>query len=188
MAKSGAVKIGADKPRAPRSHPTMVVFTFGARKNVELPFVVGVMADLTMKAPTAPVLPTPGADAETMRKYEKDKKSYETYQNTKKNFLEIDSGNLNARMAAMRPRVSFQVPNRLSPEAGDLKVDFEIPDMDGFKPDRVAREVKPLRELIEQRERLSNLLKDLDGPNQAEAEKVLNELLQKVEALTKQGQ
>lgn len=159
MPKSGSVKVGADKMRAPRAHVTTVVFTFGARKNQELPFVIGVMSDLAGKSkePLPPV--------------------------SKREFRPVDSGNLNASMASMRPRVAFQVPNRMSSEGGNLTVDLEFESMDDFRPDRVARKVEPLRKLLEQRERLNNLLNYLDGKD--DAEKVLDDLLQKVEALIK---
>lgn len=161
MPTAGAVKIGMDKARAPRAHLQTVVFTFGARKNQELPFVLGVMSDLSGK-PKEPLPPV-----------------------SKRQFLEFDSGNLQARMTAMRPRVSFQVPNRLSPEGGDLPVELEFESMDDFKPDRVAARVEPLRKLLEQRERLNTLLSYLDGKE--DAEKVLEEMLQKVEALVKEA-
>jgi len=161
MPKSGAVKIGSDKPRAPRSHPSMVVFTFGARKDQELPFVIGAMADLAGKSKEVPVL-------------------------AKRQFLEVDAGNLNARMAAMRPRATFAVPNCMSPEGGNLSVDLEFESMVDFTPDRVARRIEPLRKLLEQRERLQNLKGYLDG--KPDAEKVLEELLASVDNLMKQGQ
>jgi type VI secretion system protein ImpB len=159
MPKAGAVKIGTDKMRAPRAHPQTVVFTFGARKNQELPFVIGVMSDLAGKPKEA--LPPV----------------------SKRQFLDIDSGNMSARMAAMKPRAAFQVPNVMSAEGGNMSVDLEFRSMDDFKPDRVAAQVEPLRKLLEQRQRLQDLINYL-GANQ-DAEAVLEELLGKVEALTK---
>jgi len=159
MPKSGSKKIEGDKMRRPRSHENMVVFTFGARKKQELPFVIGVMADLSGK-PREPL-----ADV------------------SKREFLKIDSNQpLEARMAAMRPRVNFQVPVPTKP--GEvLPVDIEFESMDDFKPDRVAAKVKGLRELLEQRNRLKNLLNYIDGKD--DAEKALADLVQKVDALTK---
>jgi type VI secretion system protein ImpB len=160
MPKAGAVKIGADKMRAPRAHPQTVVFTFGARKKQELPFVVGVLSDLAGKSRK----PQPKA--------------------SEREFLEINAEQpLEGRMAAMRPRVAFPVPNRLNDEGGNLTVDIEFESMDDFKPDRVATKVEPLKQLIEQRNRLKDLLNYLDGND--DAEQVLAELVQKVDALTK---
>jgi len=86
-------------------------------------------------------------------------------------------------MAAMRPRVAFPVPNQMSPEGGNIMVDVEFESMDDFKPDRVARKVEPLRQLLEQREALENLGKYLDGKE--DAEKLLNDLLEKIDAASK---
>ena len=160
MPKSGAERIGDDKMRAPRAHPQTVVFTFGARKKQELPFVTGVLSDLA------------GKSKKTQPKV-KDRE-----------FLEIDAEQpLEKRMAAMRPRVAFPIPNRLNDEGGNLNVDIEFESMDDFLPDRVAARVGPLKELLEQRNRLQDLLGSLDGND--DAERILAELVQKVDALTK---
>jgi len=149
-----------DWMRRPRSTESMVVFTFGARKKQELPFVIGVMSDLAGK----PKSPLPLVS---------DRK-----------FLEFDSGNFDARMAAIRPRAAFQVPNPLK-EGELLPVDIEFESMDDFKPDRIAQKVKPLKDLLEQRERFDRMLKDLDGPNSARIEKEFKDLKEKAEALKK---
>lgn len=159
MPKSASEKIGLDKARKPRSHEKMVVFTFGARKSMELPFIIGVMSDLSGKSKQPP-LPV-----------------------SQRKFLEVDSGNFESRMAAIRPRATFPVPNVMSSAGGNLSVDLEFESMDDFKPDRVARKVEPLRKLLEQREALENLKNYLDG--EADAEKVLDELLAKIDALKK---
>jgi len=86
-------------------------------------------------------------------------------------------------MAAIRPHVAFPVPNRLNDEGGNLTVDVEFESMEDFKPDRVAAKVEPLRLLLEQRDRLKNLLTYLDGKD--DAEKLLTDLVQKVDALNK---
>ncbi len=160
MPKSGAEKIGDDKMRAPRAHPQTVVFTFGARKKQELPFVVGVLSDLA------------GKTKKTQPKV------------AEREFLEINAEQpLETRMAAMRPRVAFPVPNRLNDEGGNITVDLEFESMDDFKPDRVAAKVEPLRQLLEQRNRLKDLLNYLDGND--DAEQLLADLVQKVDALSK---
>ena len=143
--------------RRPRSHENMVVFTFGARKKQELPFVFGVMADLA-------------GNPKNKLKPVKDRE-----------FLDFDSGNFDARMAAIRPRAAFRVPNPLNKDEL-LPVDIEFESMDDFKPDRVAAKVGPLRQLLEQREGLKSLLNYLDGNDKAE--EVVAGLLQKVDALS----
>jgi type VI secretion system protein ImpB len=160
MPPAASEKISDDVMRKPRAHQIIQEFTFGARKKQEIPLVVGVLSDLAGKSRVAQ--PKVG-DRE---------------------FLKINSEQpLESRMAAMRPRVSFPVPNRLNEEGGNLMVDLEFESMDDFKPDKVAAKVGPLKELLDQRNRLENLLKDLDGKD--DAEQVLAELLKKVEALTK---
>jgi type VI secretion system protein ImpB len=157
MPKAGSKKIQDDWMRRPRSHENMVVFTFGARKKQELPFVFGVMADLA-------------GNPKNKLKPVKDRE-----------FLDFDSGNFDARMAAIRPRAAFRVPNPLNKDEL-LPVDIEFESMDDFKPDRVAAKVGPLRQLLEQREGLKSLLNYLDGNDKAE--EVVAGLLQKVDALS----
>jgi len=157
--RSGARTIGDDKEKSPRSHPQAVVFTFGARKGIELPFVMGVMADLSGK-PRNPLFPV-----------------------SKREFLEIDSSNFDARLKAARPRVSFPIKSQLPGADGDLMVDLEFESTDDFLPDRVARKVAPLRALLEERDRLKKLQADLDGNEEGVRE--IEALLSKVEDLTK---
>ena len=158
MPKAGSKKIQDDRMRRPRSHENMVVFTFGARKKQELPFVFGVMADLAGN-PKNKLKPV-----------------------KEREFLEFDSGNFDSRLAAIRPRAAFRVPNPLNKDEM-LPVDIEFESMDDFKPDRVAAKVGPLKELLNQREALKNLLSYLDGNDKAE--EVLTEVLQKMDALSK---
>jgi type VI secretion system protein ImpB len=156
---SAQKEIEGDWMRLPRSHENMVVFTFGARKAQELPFVLGVMSDLSGKS-KVPVKPV-----------------------DQRGFLEFrDTENLGERMAAMRPRANYSVPNPLK-EGEMIPVDLEFESMDDFKPDRVAKKVAP--EAFEMRERLANLRRQLDGPNAAQAEKVFNDLVEKLQALQK---
>lgn len=146
--------------RAPRAHPQTVVFTFGARKKQELPFVVGVLSDLAGKSKVAQ--PKIGD----------------------RQFLEINSEQpLESRMAAMQPRVTFTVPNRLNEEGGSLPIDLTFRTFDDFKPDGLTNGVPVLKELSDQRKRLQDLLNYLDGND--DAEQVLSELVGKLDALTK---
>ena len=151
MAKASSQKFVA-RNRAPRVQIEYDVETYGAEKKVQLPFVVGVMADLSGK-PEDPLPPV--AD---------------------RSFLEIDVDNFDARMKAMKPRVAFMVPNTLTGE-GNVAVDITFESMDDFSPAAVARKVDALTKLLEARTQLSNLLTYMDGKSGAEdlITKVLND-------------
>ena len=129
--------------RAPRVQIEYDVELYGAEKKIQLPFVMGVMADLAGK-PEDPLPPV--AD---------------------RKFLEFDVDNFDTRMKAMKPRVAFTVPNTLTGE-GNLAVDITFESMDDFSPDAVAKKVEPLRKLLEARTQLSNLLSYMDGKSGAE--------------------
>ncbi|MBW4091188.1 MAG: type VI secretion system contractile sheath small subunit [Proteobacteria bacterium] len=163
MAKASSQKFVA-RNRAPRVQIEYDVETYGAQKKVQLPFVVGVMADLSGK-PEEPLPPV--AD---------------------RKFLEVDVDNFDDRMKAMKPRVAFMVPNTLTGE-GNLAVDITFESMDDFSPAAVARKVDALNKLLEARTQLSNLLTYMDGKSGAEdlITKVLNDpaLLQSLAAAPK---
>jgi type VI secretion system protein ImpB len=129
--------------RAPRVQIEYDVETYGAEKKVQLPFVMGVMADLSGKSevPVAAV-----AD---------------------RKFLEVDVDNFDSRMKAMKPRVQFRVPNKLTGE-GELSVDMSFESMDDFTPAAVAAKVDGLKQLLEARQQLSNLVTYMDGKTGAE--------------------
>ncbi|MGH8795685.1 MAG: type VI secretion system contractile sheath small subunit [Caldimonas sp.] len=129
--------------RAPRVQIEYDVELYGAQKKVQLPFVMGVLSDLSGKP--ADALP-PVAD---------------------RKFLEIDVDNFDARMKSMKPRVSFQVENTLTGE-GNLPVDITFESMDDFSPAAVARKVEGLNKLLEARTQLSNLITYMDGKTGAE--------------------
>lgn len=143
--------------RAPRVQIEYDVELYGAEKKVQLPFVMGVLSDLAGK-PTEP--PPPVADRQ---------------------FLDVDVDNFDARMKKMKPRVAFQVPNHLTGE-GNIAVDITFASMDDFSPAAVAAQVEGLKQLLEARQQLANLVTYMDGKTGAE------ELLAKVikdEALLK---
>src|SRR5512138_2263486 len=143
--------------RAPRVQIEYDVELYGAEKKIQLPFVMGVMADLAGK-PEEPLPPV-----------------------SDRKFLEFDVDNFDARMKSMKPRVAFQVPNTLTGE-GNLSVDITFESMDDFSPANVARKVEGLRQLLEARQQLANLVTYMDGKTGAE------ELISKVikdEALLK---
>jgi type VI secretion system protein ImpB len=142
MAKASSQKFVA-RNRAPRVQIEYDVETYGSEKKVQLPFVVGVMADLSGK-PVDPLAPV--AD---------------------RKFLEIDVDNFDDRMKAMKPRVAFMVPNTLTGE-GNIAVDITFESMDDFSPAAVAKKVEALNKLLEARTQLSNLLTYMDGKSGAE--------------------
>ncbi len=135
-----------ERNRAPRVHIEYELDVNGAEKKVELPFIMGVMADLSGKVEADRPLPPV-----------KDRK-----------FLEIDMDNFNERMKAIKPRAAFTVPNVLSEEGGNLSVDISFESMEDFSPEVIARKVEPLRKLLEARTELKNLLSYMDGRTQAE--------------------
>lgn len=131
------------KNRAPRVQIEYDVELYGAEKKINLPFVMGVMADLSGK-PEDPLAPV--AD---------------------RKFLEVDVDNFDDRMKSMKPRTAFTVPNTLTGD-GNLAVDLTFEDMDDFSPDKVAERVDGLKELLQARKELSNLLSYMDGKTGAE--------------------
>jgi type VI secretion system protein ImpB len=163
MARTSSQKF-IGRNRAPRVQIEYDVETYGAQKRVQLPFVVGVMADLSGK----PVDPLPPVADRRM--------------------LEIDVDNFDNRMKAIQPRVAFMVPNTLTGE-GNLAVDITFEGMDDFSPAAVARKLEPLARLLEARTQLCNLLTYMDGKSGAEAliGQVLNDpaLLQSLVAAPK---
>lgn len=142
MAKQSSQKFIA-RNRAPRVQIEYDVELYGAEKKVQLPFVMGVMADLSGK----PAESLPGV--------------------ADRKFLEIDVDNFDDRLRSTKPRVAFRVPNTLTGD-GDLSVDVTFESMDDFSPAAVARKVEPLRKLLEARTELSNLLTYMDGKAGAE--------------------
>jgi len=163
MAKASSQKFIA-RNRAPRVQIEYDVETYGSQKKVQLPFVMGVMADLSGK-PTEPLAPV-----------------------AERKFLEIDVDNFDDRMKAMKPRVAYMVPNTLTGE-GNIAVDITFESMDDFSPAAVARKVDALNKLLEARTELANLLTYMDGKSGAEdlISKVLSDpaLLQTLAAAPK---
>jgi type VI secretion system protein ImpB len=138
--------------RAPRVQIEYDVELYGAEKKVQLPFVMGVMADLSGNAgkPQPPV-----AD---------------------RKFLEISVDNFDDRLKAIEPKVTMQVPNTLTGE-GNLNIEMTFENMDDFSPAAIARKVSALKQLLDARAQLTNLLTYMDGKTGAEEliAKVLND-------------
>jgi type VI secretion system protein ImpB len=150
VAKASAQKFIA-RNRAPRVQIEYDVELYGAEKKIQLPFIMGVLADLSGK-PAEPLPPV--AD---------------------RKFLEIDIDNFDSRMKAMKPRVAFQVPNTLTGE-GNLNVELTFENMEDFSPAAVASRVDALKKLLEARQQLSNLITYMDG--KSGAEELVSKLLQ----------
>ncbi len=142
--------------RAPRVQIEYDVFTDGADVKTELPFVMGVLADLSGK----PAEPLPEL--------------------AQRSFTDIDADTFNDVLARAKPRIVCQVDNALTDEGGKLNVEMTFETFDDFSPGAVARKVEPLRKLFEARTQLANLLTWMDG--KSNAEQVLSDAL-KDEAL-----
>jgi type VI secretion system protein ImpB len=137
--------------RAPRVQIEYDLETNGAMQKKQIPFVMGVLADLS------------GKSAEELPEIEQRKA------------LEIDMDNFDSRLKAMKPRVTFAVPNKLTGE-GQLGIDITFESMDDFTPAAIAKKVEPLAKLLEARTQLSNLVTYMDG--KAGAEKLITQALQ----------
>ena len=142
MAKASSQKFIA-RNRAPRVQIEYDLETYGSDKKIQLPFVMGVMADLSGK-PADPLPPV--AD---------------------RKFLDVDVDNFDSRMKAMKPRVAFQVPNTLTGE-GNLNVELTFDSMDDFSPAAIADRVDALHKLLDARKQLANLITYMDGKTGAE--------------------
>ncbi len=140
MSESGQKFVGRN--RSPRVHISYDVETYGARKSVELPFVMGVMSDLSGKS-------------------EVDKKAIKD-----RDFLDFDGDNFDSRMAAIAPRAAFSVDNELEGE-GKMGVDLTFKKMEDFDPGKVAKAVPALAKLLEARDQLNDLLVLMDGKENA---------------------
>ncbi len=129
--------------RAPRVQIEYDLETYGAQQTINLPFVMGVMADLSGK-------PEEALPAVAERK-----------------FLEIDVDNFDERMKSAKPRVAFQVPNTLTGE-GNISIDLTFESMDDFSPAAVAQKIDSLNKLLKARTQLANLITYMDGKGGAE--------------------
>lgn len=147
--------------RPPRVHITYDVETGGAIEKRELPFVVGVLADLSGQ-PEKPLPPI------------KDRK-----------FVEIDRDNFDQVLGKVEPRLAFKVDNRLSEDDTKLGVELKFRSMEDFSPAHVAEQIPPLRRLLEARRALANLRASLIGNDQLE--KLLLDVLTSTEKLHRIG-
>ncbi len=165
MPDSSQKFIGRNRP--PRVQIEYDLELYGAEKVVQIPFVMGVMADLKGNVPDEEPLPV-----------------------DERKFLEIDADNFNDRLKAMKPHVKVSVPNVLTGE-GNIPIDLTFESMDDFSPAVIARKVKGVRELLEARTQLDNLLTHMDGKSGAEdlISKLINDenLMQAMTSAPKPG-
>ena len=138
--------------RAPRVQIEYDVELYGSKKKVQLPFVMGVLSDLSGK----PAEPLPNI--------------------AERKFTDVDVDNFDSFLKAQKPRVAFQVPNTLTGE-GNINLDITFESMDDFSPAAIARKVDALNKLLEARSQLANLLTYMDGKTGAEnlVQKVLSD-------------
>lgn len=146
--------------RAPRVQIEYDVELYGSKKKVQLPFVMGVLSDLSGK----PAEPLPAmAD---------------------RKFTDVDVDNFDSFLKSQKPRVAFQVPNTLTGE-GSINLDITFESMDDFSPAAIARKVDALNKLLEARTQLANLLTYMDG--KTGAEQLIQKVLQDPELLKSLG-
>lgn len=151
-----------DRVRRPRVQITYDVEDGGALKKVELPFVVGVLADLS------------GDNAANLPAMKERK------------FDEIDRDNINERLKAAAPEVSMRVNNTLAGDGSQLGVKLKFENMEDFSPAKIAEQIEPLKKLLEERERLNEVLGKMES-NQ-KLEDILSQVIsntEKVQALAK---
>lgn len=144
-----------DRVRRPRVQLTYDVETGGAMEKKELPFVVGVMADLSAQP------------AEALRPLKERK------------FVPIDRDNFDEVLAKSTPRLAYKVTNRLTDEGTDLPVELKFNNLDDFEPARVAEQVPALRKLLEVRGKLNELLGKMEGNDKLD--QLLGEVLSNTE-------
>ena len=150
-------KLGRVRP--PRVHITYDVEVGDAIQLKELPFVVGVLADLSGK----PDEPLPAV---------KDRK-----------LVDIDRDNFDAVLKGMKPRIAYRVDNKLADDDSKLGVEMRFNSMQDFEPEQVVNQVEPLRKLAEARKKLSDLMAKMDGNDRLV--ELMDEIIQNSDALQK---
>jgi type VI secretion system protein ImpB len=152
-------KVGRVRP--PRVHITYDVEIGDAIEKRDLPFVVGVLADLS-GMPDKPLPPI-----------------------AKRKFVDIDRDNFNDVLTKVGPRLAFKVDNRLSEDDTKLPVELRFENMDDFAPAAVAQQITPLRKLLEARNSLANIRSTLIGNEKLES--LLQAIVNDQESLQKAG-
>ncbi|MDF1749782.1 MAG: type VI secretion system contractile sheath small subunit [Alphaproteobacteria bacterium] len=146
---SDSIQHKISRVRPPRVQITYDVEIGNAIQMKELPFVMGIISDLS------------GKPAEPLPKMKERK------------FVEIDRDNFNDILASVKPRLAFQVDNKMagedSKDGGKMNVELNFRSLEDFEPVQVVKQIEPLRKLYEARQRLSDLLTKLDGNDDLEA-------------------
>ncbi|CAA0123594.1 Uncharacterised protein [BD1-7 clade bacterium] len=143
--------------RPPRVQIEYDVELYGSEKTVQVPFIMGVLSDLSGKS-----------EVELPPIHERD-------------FVEFNIDNFNDRLQSIAPKVSFDVPNRLSDEGDNFHVEMTFSQMEDFSPYAIAKKVPGLDKLMEARQNLANLLTYMDG--KAGAEELISQVLDDPELL-----
>jgi type VI secretion system protein ImpB len=138
--------------RKPRVHITYDVETNGAQETKELPFVVGVMGDYS------------GDNAESKKKLKERK------------FVNIDRDNFDQVMGKVNPKLNLKVDNKLADDGSQMSVELDLNSMADFEPQNIVRQVDPLRQLLEARNKLRDLMAKADRSEELEG--LLEQILQ----------
>ena len=150
-----------DLVRRPRVHLTYDVETNGAIQQRELPFVVGVLADLSGK---------PEQELGPLKK---------------RDFVDVHGENFDEVMAGIRPRLDFTVANKIQGNDTSMRVELRFSNMDDFSPEEVAKRIEPIRRLLESRMMLADLLSKVDGNDNLDA--LLQNVVTNTDKLKKLG-
>jgi len=161
MPKTESLQHKLDRIRSPRVHITYDVEIGDAIEMKEIPFVVGVLADLSGK----PEDPLPKL---------KDRK-----------FIEIDRDNFDKVLEGMKPRLAFKVDNKLQNDDTKIAVELRFKSLDDFHPEQVVNQINPLKKLVDTRRRLSDLLNKLDGNDKLD--ELLQDVISNTDSLQKLG-
>lgn len=151
MPKRESIQQKISRIRPPRVQITYDVETGGAIEMKELPFVVGVLGDFSGK-------PEEALPAIKNRK-----------------FVEIDRDNFDQVLSGMKPRLAYNVDNRLQDDGSKVGIELKFNKMEDFEPDNIVQQVDPLRKLVEARQKLSDLLSKMDGNEKLE--NILNDVI-----------
>jgi type VI secretion system protein ImpB len=151
MPKRESIQQKISRIRPPRVQITYDVETGGAIEMKELPFVVGVLGDFSGK-------PEEALPAIKNRK-----------------FVEVDRDNFDQVLSGMKPRLAYNVDNRLQDDGSKVGIELKFNKMEDFEPDNIVQQVDPLRKLVEARQKLSDLLSKMDGNEKLE--NILNDVI-----------
>ncbi len=151
MPKKESIQHKIDRIRPPRVQITYDVEVGGALELKELPFVVGVLGDFVGK----PEEPLPGVK--------------------QRKFVEVDRDNFDQVLSGMKPRLAFTTENKLQDDGSKMGVELKFNSIEDFEPDKLVEQIEPLRQLVDARQKLSDLLSKMDGNDKLES--ILNDVI-----------